>query len=525
MLFVVLRQLTGRQYASLLVAALFALHPLNVDSVAWAAERKNLLSTFFWMVSLLFYSRYVHRPNFARYLLTVISFVLGLMTKPMLVTLPFVFLLLDFWPLERARCFPIRNRALETAPVEKPIVPQTSLSKLVLEKMPFLFLSFGSVWLSILSSRHIDNMVATDTVPMLLRMGNALVSYTNYIGKMFWPLHLAVYYPFPETIPPSSVIGAAVLLASATALVLCLFQRKPSLAIGWFWFLGTLVPAIGIVQNGLWPAMADRWAYVPMIGLFIVISWGLADLAAKWPKWKPAFIILTFSLIAFFAVATRTQLGHWKNSITLFEHALAVTEDNHIAQNNLGNAFAEKGNFTKAIYHYRESIRLKPNNAKAYNNLGIALARQGQIEAAIQNYSRAVSINSGYAPAFNNLGAALTAQGRIEDAILNFLHSIELKPDYAEAHNNLGVALKKQGNISMAVEHYFKASRLDPNYAAPYYNLGLAFYQIGRIGQAIDYFQKALQIKPTYENARQSLDLALVNQRRLKPENAKIRNP
>ena len=343
---------------------------------------------------------------------------------------------------------------------------------------------------------------------MTLRIGNALVSYIGYVGKMIWPFHLAVYYPFPEAMPLWQVTGSVVLLIAVTGLFICGLNRRPYLAVGWFWYLGTLVPVIGILQNGLWPAMADRWAYVPMIGLFIIMSWGLPDIAVKWRHGKPALIILALMVLAFCTVGTRIQLQHWRNSTTLFEHALAVTKNNYVAQNNLGNALAKEGDLPKAINHYRESIRLKPDHAKAYNNLGIALAKQGKVKDAIRHYSEALRLNSGYAQAYNNLGAALTEQGQVDEAIQNYNRALELKPDYAEAHNNLGVALKKQGQIPEAAEHYYKALRLDPNYAAPHYNLGLAFFQFGKVKKAIYHFRKALQINPTYKDAQENLKIA-----------------
>jgi len=490
------------------VAALFALHPLNVDSVAWIAERKNLLSTFWGMISLLLYGRYVAQPNPARYTLTLISFVLGLMAKPMLVTLPFVFLLFDFWPFKRMRYFTQQERKFETAEEEKTGLQQTAISKLIVEKMPFFALSLGAVWLSILSNQHINNMVAAGTVPMTLRIGNALVSYIVYISKMIWPFNLAVYYPFPEAVQLWQVTGSVVLLIAVTSVFFCGLNRRPYLAVGWFWYLGTLVPVIGILQNGLWPAMADRWTYVPMIGLFIIISWGLPDIAIKWRNGKPALIILALTALIFCIVGTRIQLQHWRNSTTLFEHALAVTKNNYVAQNNLGTALAAEGDLPKAMNHYRESIHLKPDHAKAYNNLGIALAKQGKVKDAIRHYSEALRLNSGYAQAYNNLGAALTEQGQIDKAIRNYNRALKLKPDYAEAHNNLGVALKKQGQILEAAKHYYNALRLDPYYAAPHYNLGLAFFQFGKVDKAIYHFRKALQINPAYRDAQKGLKTA-----------------
>jgi protein O-mannosyl-transferase len=522
LLFLILYRMTGRFYRSAFVTLLFAIHPLNVDSIAWIAERKNLLSTFFWMVSLLLYGEYVKRPNLSGYMLTLISFLLGLMVKPMLVTLPFVFLLFDFWPFKRTRYFLHQGRGFETTEGEKLTFQKTATLKLIIEKIPFFVLSFGAVGVAILSTQHIDNMVAADTVPMTLRIGNALVSYVSYIDKMILPFHLAVYYPFPETVSLWSALGAGVFLVVVSVLFLGYSNNRPYLVVGWFWYLGTLIPVIGIVQGGLWPAMADRWAYVPLIGLFIIISWGLTDIAVKWHHRKTALIILAFSIIVYFTAATRIQLQHWENSAVLFEHALAVTKNNYVVQNNLGNALAKGGNLHDATTHYREAIRLRPDYAKAYNNLGIALAKQGKIKDAIRQYSVAIRLNSNYAQAYNNLGASLTEQGEIKEAIQKYNRALELKPYYAEAHNNLGVALKKQGHTTEAAEHYYKALRLDPWYAAPHYNLGLAFFQFGKVEKAVYHFRKALQINPTYKDAQNNLKIAQRLQGGHKPERTPV---
>jgi Flp pilus assembly protein TadD len=426
----------------------------------------------------------------------------------MLVTLPFVFLLIDAWPLRRIIFFLHPKKRPDAVEKEKIAYQQTDTLKLIVEKVPFFILSLGSVCLAVLSTQHINNMVTADQVPIALRINNALISYIGYVVKMIWPSNLAVYYPFPDFIEPWQIVWASLVLLSITGLALLNFNRKPYLAVGWFWYLGTMIPVIGIVQGGLWPAMADRWAYVPLIGLFIIISWGTADIAEKFWKAKPLLILSIVLAIVIFGFVSRVQLRHWENSTTLFEHALAVTENNYVARNNLGNALAIEGHLDTAISHYMESIRLRPDYAKARNNLGIALAKQGKLEDAIRQYSEAIRLDSGYAQAYNNLGAALTEHGQIDNAIHNYELALKLKPDYAEAHNNLGVALKKHGRISEAAKHYYKASFLDPDYAAPHYNLGLAYYQFGKIKKSIYHFQKALMINPSHKDAQKHLKLA-----------------
>ena len=505
LLFWVLFRMTGSVYRSAFVAALFAVHPLNVDSVAWIAERKNLLSTFFWMACLFLYCRFVERPVLSRYMLTLVIFALGLMAKPMVVTLPFVFLLLDYWPLRRTSHTQLRDTHINKPEEDQAAGHKIDHFKLIIEKIPFIVLSFGSVWLSILSTRHINNMVSENAVPITLRIANALVSYLSYIAKMIWPFQLSVYYPFPQSVPLWQVVGSGFLLLAVTSLCLLNLSRRPYFAVGWFWYLGTLVPVIGIVQGGLWPAMADRWSYIPLIGLFVIIAWGASDMAARWRHGKTALTVVAVSAICCLSLVTRTQLQHWESSLTLFRHALEVTEKNPVAHNNLGNALLEKGYAKIAIKHFAAVLALKPKDAKAHNNLGNAFMKMERVDDAIDHYRESIELAPGVARTHNNLAVALYRLERVEESIRHLHKALRLKPDYADAYNNLGAAYRKAGQGANAAKCYLKAIQLRPDFAEAYNNLGILLWHQGKLKTASSYFHKALASKPGYKKAQDNL--------------------
>ena len=509
LLFWALYRMTGGLYRCALVAAVFALHPLNVDSVAWVAERKNLLSTLFWMLCLIAYNRYTEAPNLNRYLLTFFLFVLGLMTKPMLVTLPFVFLLLDYWPLERLKIGkqpkpasqPSKGITLHRQPV--------GAFHLAIEKLPFIGISVASIWLSISSLHHIHNMQTVDTVSLGMRVSNAIVSYTSYIGKMFWPVDLAIYYPFPTSIPLWQVAAAAALLAAVTGLCLYGFNRKPYLTVGWFWYLGSLVPVIGLVQGGLWPQMADRWAYVPLIGLFVMMAWSLPAGLLKIPLARPAIIMAVIALFAGLFGLTRAQLQHWRNSRTLFTHALNVTSSNPVAHNNLGNALLSEGRVQEAVIQLRAALKIDPAHSKAHNNLGKALMELGRTAEAIDHFHKSIKLNPFNAKTHNNLAVALHTQGRWDDAIRQLQAALSIKPGYADAYSNLGAVYRQKGEIKKAANSYLRAIQVNPRLPQAYHNLGLLLLQEGQLDPAIDYFRQALEKDPEFTAARNYLKTAL----------------
>ncbi len=495
LLFLVFKRMTGSLWKSAFVAALFALHPINVDSVAWIAERKNVLSTFFWMLTLLSYAYYCERPRTSRYLLTFLAFVLGLLAKPMLITLPFVLLLLDYWPLGRLRSS-----------------TKISASLLVLEKVPFLIISAISIYVSTSSLKGFNSWISFEQTPMSLRISNAFVSYVSYIGKMIWPQNLAVFYPYPHMIPIWKIACSGLFLIFVSLLVVLAAKKRSYLAVGWFWFLGTLVPVIGLAQAGLWPALADRWAYVPFIGLYIMIAWGATELLNRWPKNRIVLAATAVMILSILTSATLIQLRYWTNSITLFEHALEVTTNNFVGHNNLAVAYAKQEDLTKVIHHHSETLKINPGFMKAHNDIGIALSKQNNIDEAIKHFALATELDPYYAEAFNNLGFSLTKKGRISDAITQLSEALRIDPNHVSARNNMGLALMGQGMTEKAMTHFSEAIRINPDYAGSYNNLGFALSKRGEMANAIAQFSKALQIDPEYADAHNNLGISLQSQ-------------
>ncbi|MBC8433409.1 MAG: tetratricopeptide repeat protein [Desulfobacterales bacterium] len=465
LLFVVLKRMTGALWESAFVAGLFALHPLNVESVAWVTERKNVLSTFFWMLTMLAYVRYTARPGFLRYLAVFAALALGLMAKPMLVTIPFVLLLLDYWPLERFRLSRhAGNVSPETGTFDNSDNQSWPGSRLVLEKIPLLVLSAVSISLSALSVQNLDTTILTGSVPMKLKIANVPVSYVIYIKKMLWPSGLAVLYPYPETVPLWQAVGAGLLLAGVTILVLRKIKLKPYLSVGWLWFIGTLVPVIGLVQVGLWPAMADRFAYVPVIGLFILIAWGISDILSKQRYRRIMLGILTAGILSALMICTWLQSAYWKSSLDLFERAVQVTANNWLAHNNLGTAKFNKGQIDEAIGHYKTALSIKPDYITPHYNLGNLFLNQGKIKQAAFHLEEALKIKPEHAYAHYSYGNLLVKQGRLEEAASHFLEAIKRDPEYAEAYNQIGVIRGWQKNYKGARMFLLKAIQIKPDY-------------------------------------------------------------
>ncbi|HEV8132234.1 MAG TPA: tetratricopeptide repeat protein [Acidobacteriota bacterium] len=412
LLFVALSSMTGSLWRSAFVAALFAVHPLHVESVAWVAERKDVLSTLFWILTLAAYNHYVRQPSTARYLLVVLTFVMGLMAKPMLVTLPLVLLLLDFWPLRR-----MSQPRLQTAGVTE------SPAKLVAEKLPLCCISIASSIITYLAQRKEGAVGSLEQLPLSERFGNALVSYVQYIQKAVWPSRLAVFYPHPaSSLPIWQVAGSFLLLAAITALVFYSARRQPYLVTGWFWFLGTLVPVLGLIQVGQ-QAMADRYTYVPLIGLFIAVAWGVPELLAEFRQRKLLLGIAAVLVVLALATVTHVQAGYWRDTLMLFDHAIQVVPSNYLAHNNLGVVLHRLGYLDAAISEFSASLRIKPgyrlardNYAKAHYNLGVVLALEGKVDQAIVHYSEALRIEPRYSKAHLQLGEAMAKQGRMDEA-------------------------------------------------------------------------------------------------------------
>jgi Flp pilus assembly protein TadD len=487
----------GGRWPSALVAALFALHPLHVESVAWAAERKDTLSTFFGLLSLIAYVRYVKAPSIRRYAWIAITLALGLLAKPMLVTWPFVMLLLDYWPLQR---FDLTSRK-EVA---------TKLWPLLREKLLLFALVAASAVITSLAQSHGGAVRTFQEFPIALRLSNALTSYVKYVLLTFWPNDLAVYYPYTAAGTPAwQIICAAFLLIGITAL--CFFQRKirPYLIVGWLWFLGTLVPVIGVVQVG-GQTMADRYFYIPSIGLFIVIAFGLADIA-KTRRVAPSLSAAVASgILLALAVLTNAQIHRWSDSFTLFKHTLAVTPPNLIIENNLGSAFSRSGLHDEAAAHIEKALEIIPAHYDSllYDlllNMGISRFYQNRLPEAIEYCQSALRARPDAPKAHDVLGMALAMQGHGEAALDEIRHAAELAPNDADIQKDLGVTLARLGRIPESIEHFHEALRLNPYNASAHNNLGLSLLESGKPGESIPEFEAALRLNPELKGAADNL--------------------
>ena len=512
LLFIVLRSMTGALWKSAFVASLFAFHPINVDTVAWVAERKNLLSTCFLFLTMLAYSSYVKRPSFVRYLIVTINYIMGLFAKPMLVTLPFVLLLLDYWPLGRFS-FLQKSRGGPDQSSNPLMQSLTGLlkSRIILEKIPLILLALLSVYISSLSLKTIGSITSFNQVPVGLRIENALVSYIAYILKAIWPYNLAVYYPFPQAVPFWQVVAAFILLVLITAVVVAASRRHPYLCVGWLWYAGTLVPVCGIYQAGLWPAMADRWAYIPFIGIFIMVTWGISELLDKWRFGRTAIATSAGFVLMILMVSSWVQTKYWENSITLFKHAIDVTGDNNVAQNNLATALMHQGDLDGAMKHCAEALRISPDYAYALNNMGLILKKKGDIPQAVSNYNRAIQINPTYVDAYNNLGVAMIDQGRNGEALQQFSKIIEITSGYLLAYIHMGVCLTNLGRANEAIQAYQKAIQIKSDSLEAHYNLAITLLSQGKKDEAIEHFNLVLNIDPGNIQTQKILSLLLLN--------------
>jgi protein O-mannosyl-transferase len=503
LIFLTFFNITDEFWKSAFIAVLFAVHPLNVESVAWITERKNVLSTFFWFLTLWLYGYYVKYPDIYKYILLILIFILGLLSKPMVVTLPCVLLLLDFWPLRRnlAENF----RIIKIPGSENINTPISRLIFLILEKTPFFMLSLISICVSSLSLARYDNFTLTTVVPISLRIANALVSYVVYITKIVLPVNLAVFYPYPSFIPSWQSFGSGFLLVLLSGLLIWQYRKKPQFAVGWLWYLVTLAPVNGLLQAGLWPAMADRWLYIPNIGIFIIIAYGIPELFSHFFRKKFLLGITGGLFLLTLAVLAWVQVGYWRDDVKLYQHALDATSRNSVAHNNLGLAMQTQGKHEEAIKHFTEALRIKPDDAGTYNNLGLALADQGKIEEGLKHFSTALLINPNYANAHNNIGFVLASQGKIEEAIIYFLKALGRKPNYTDAHYNLGLALMDQGKFDEAIDHYSKALTISPYDVKIQNNIGVALIRNGKIQAGIKHLQTARQLNSDHTKSPNNL--------------------
>lgn len=504
LLFFILNRMTGALWRSAFIAALFGLHPLHVESVAWIAERKDVLSTFFGFLAIDAYRRYTESRRPGMYGLAFIFLCLGLMSKPMLVTLPFVFLLLDIWPLKRWE--PSGRKGMPET--EKP----ETLKYLIVEKMPLMIPVAVSSVLTLMAQKGGGAMGTLTHFPLTFRIGNAFTAYTGYLQKFFWPRDLTVFYPHPGFSLNAWQVGAA----AAVIVGMCVFaalvlRRYPYVATGWLFYLGTLVPVIGLVQVGE-QAMADRYTYIPLIGIFIIVSWGSVDLLKKFPYHRQILFAAVAVIVPVMVVLTQIQVGYWKNGITLFERAIEITGDSHWAHNNLGTAHGKLNNRQAALFHYREAVRIKPDYDTALYNLGSTLAQNGDFNGGRIYLARALELNPADTDVRNNLANILVSLGQDQEAIHHYREILRTDPDSPDVHSNLGNIMARQGRTDSAVFHYREAIRLDPLHADAHYNLGTLLVQLQKTSEAVVHFSAAIRSDTGYAKAYNALGVLFARQ-------------
>ncbi len=453
LLFLIFKRLTGTFWRPCFVAAVFAFHPIHIESVAWAAERKDVLSTFFWMMTIWSYISFVKQQNIIRYFIVLLFFVLGIMAKPMVVTLPFVLVLLDFWPLERFHA----DTIIEDGSNKKNILILQS----VIEKIPLFIFSLASSVITINLQHKAGAVTSLNSLSLNERIANAVLSYSKYLGKLFWPIDLAILYPYPSDLNWVAVIGAGILIILITAVAVKLGKRKPYLIVGWLWYMGTLVPVIGIAQSGL-QAMADRFAYIPFIGIYIMIAWSIPEIFERLHIKKRLYLIFSILFLLPIMIITPKQLKYWRSSIPLYEHTLRVTQNNYVIHTNLGVVLENHGRVDEAISHYKKSLEINPVDPNTNVNLGTAFFSQGKMNRAIDHYQKAIQIDSESALAHNNLGLVLICTGNIETAIEHFQEAVKYKSNFPDAHNNLIIARDILNKIKSAKEKMDKALDINP---------------------------------------------------------------
>ena len=575
LLFWILKNITGTMWTSAFVAAVFALHPLQVESVAWAAERKTVLSGLFWLLTMAAYIRYARQPRLGRYLVVLLVFGLGIMTKPAVVTLPLVLLLLDYWPLERiGRPGPPMAGKLRYATPGKQRVggasQKVSAVRLIVEKIPLLALSVILSVMTLKAQQSGGAVITFEKIPLDYRIANVFTSYIKYIGKMICPSRLAVFYSNPHVnLLEATVVVCALLFVLISILSIYIGRRRRYVAVGWLWYVVTLVPMIGLVQVGT-QAMADRYMYISMLGLLIIATWSVKDLIANNRHWKTAATVLAAIVLSSAVILTRTQVKYWQDDMTLFAHTLKVTENNPLAEHNYGSALFEAGQLDEAIPHFNNAIRIIPTFVEARNNLGKIFLIQGKTNEAIACFNDVLRQNGGSAEAHYYLAMALGAQGKYNDAIKHFAAVPSSDPKYpdarygmglalmaanrpneaiacfndvlrqngdsAEAHYNLGIALGKQKKYDEAIEHLAKVLQLNPMYPEAHNKIGFALQLAGRPDEAIKYLNEGLKInkgQETYANLGSAYiqagkyDLAIANLTKaieLKPDNIEVLN-
>jgi protein O-mannosyl-transferase len=483
LLFVVLAGLTRAPWRSAIVAGLFGVHPLHVESVAWIAERKDLLSATFFLLAIGAYARYVRQPSVVRYGLVAISMALGLMAKPMVVTLPLVLLLLDWWPLQR----------------------DVPLRRLMTEKLPLVALSVASTVVTFLAQRHGGAVASLVQWSWIARVENACIAYVTYLLSTVWPVDLAALYPMPLQVSTVAAVLSALVLIVITLLVWRARGTSPYLPVGWFWYLGTLLPVIGLIQIGS-QSRADRYTYLPLIGIFVLVVWGVADLVARWRVRETAAVPVACGVLLGFALVSRQQTQYWMTSEALWQRALSVTTDNAIAHASLADVLAQRGDTDRAIAEYREAIRIRSGLDEAHVNLANLLADRGATADARREYMTALELRPGNAYAHLGLGVTLEELGDREGAIAQYRDAIRIDPDFAEAHNSLGSALAARDQLEDALREYETAVRLRSTDADFVYNMGVVQERLNRVADARRSYETALHLDPRHASARRALD-------------------
>ena len=488
----VLRQLTGSLWRSAIVAALFAWHPLHVESVAWASERKDVLSACFWLLTMLAYVKYVRKPSAARYALALLCFALGLMSKPMVVTLPCVLLLLDFWPLKRTPLAP-------STPAANGVI---SWTRLFLEKIPFFLLTAISCWITYLVQKSGGAVSTLQTVSLAQRLANTPIAYVRYLRKFFWPHDLAAMYPMVNSWPSAQIIGATLLLLLVTAVAAMQFRRRPWLIVGWLWFLGTLVPVIGLVQVGI-QSMADRYSYIPLIGIFLMLVWTVAEL--KLPQYRPAVATATTLMLLACLAVTWIQIGTWRTSATLFTRANAVTPGNTYLHIIYGSSLFNSRRMDEALAQFDQALKIQPDSSEAFYGIGLVNKLQGNTAEALGFFNKALLYQPNLAKAQLEAGRLAQQNGNLDEALRHFTALLNADPENLEAHKSVGLILAQQGKVSDALPHFLAALKYEPENPDLHYAIALAQVLQGHRELAIQSFREALRLKPEWPEALNNL--------------------
>lgn len=520
LLLLVLWKMTQGFWPSLFVAALFALHPIHVESVAWISERKDVLCTFFWLLTMLTYSWYVSSPKIERYIIVSLFLVFSLLAKPMAVTLPFILLLMDYWPLCRFQF----SRSLKD---------NANLHHIILEKLPFFFIVIGVCIITFFVQRGTELVQKSDLFPIDLKASNAIISYVVYLIRMLWPFNLAIFYPYPQNLLLVQTIISGLLLLFITLLALRFVKKAPYFVMGWLWYLGTLVPVIGIVQVGQ-QASADRYTYIPLIGIFIIIAWGVSESLIKSRYRVQIAASLAVIMLAICAVTSWYQVGYWSNSTTLYTHAIRVTNNNHWAHCMLAVVLLNSGNYTEAIKNYQEYFKIVPDSvdykdiklhpllgvptfqAAAHINLGIAFLKINKNDEAMSQFQTAIKMNPYDANGYYNIGIVLIEKGRLDEAVKNFQLCVRINPYDSEAHKLLRATQAKEiSTISMieSLENYIAKIPYDPN---ALYKLAFLNSSIGKNDKSIFYFNKLISIQPDNSNNYYNIACIYARQNRVR---------